>query len=398
MRGLPLAVRGSAADALCQRWAASRHPTLEALLVEGGLVARQPAELRVLSALKANRLELVDSRNARIAVALLLAAADADAEIAHRATDALGMTSAEAQEALCRRVVIKSGNERLWRSRARPGICRGPVAARRYPRAHRPVGGLRDVRLRRCSRCAPPTRPLTGDCVAALPNAARAAGLDRVGTDAPSAAAGSGGLTAMAPDEWKAVLGSCSPQAGTRRRRGASLGKRRPPLVASCCGLIADASPCRGDDREDYARRRGLAERCGRGRPSVRRAQMRCDAAGTRARRSLSLAVTPDGSLLASGSGGRYISLWRLPGGEYSATLPGHRGGVTPSPPPRAETLLVSASQDKMIRLWRLPERRAHVARLHGTQGHGSLSRRHPRRAPARKRKPRQDRPPVRLA
>ncbi len=76
----------SAVDAACEIWHRTRSPELEALLVGCGWVATSPPELRVLTALKANR--PIDLR-AGLLVPLLSAAADRDPDIAARARDAL---------------------------------------------------------------------------------------------------------------------------------------------------------------------------------------------------------------------------------------------------------------------------------------------------------------------
>ena len=68
-----------------------------------------------------------------------------------------------------------------------------------------------------------------------------------------------------------------------------------------------------------------------------------------------SVAIGPDGRLLASGSYDTTIKLWALPGGALLETLTGHTApvrGIAISPDGR---LLASSSDDQTIKLWSLP-------------------------------------------
>ena len=100
---LPLLRRPSQIDALCAAWAEGRSPFLEAILLQVGDVARRPAEIRLLSALKNNQLEIVRRGGANLVAPLLAALLDADAQIASRAEQALGaLEKPEAQDEACR--------------------------------------------------------------------------------------------------------------------------------------------------------------------------------------------------------------------------------------------------------------------------------------------------------
>jgi WD40 repeat protein len=69
-----------------------------------------------------------------------------------------------------------------------------------------------------------------------------------------------------------------------------------------------------------------------------------------------SVAISPDGRLLASGSSDQTVKLWSLPNGALLKTLAGHSSYVQSlviSPDGR---LLASGGADNTIRLWSLPD------------------------------------------
>ena len=69
-----------------------------------------------------------------------------------------------------------------------------------------------------------------------------------------------------------------------------------------------------------------------------------------------SVAISPDGTLLASGSADDTIKLWSLPDGELLNTLEGHTRSIYSIAISPDGTLLASGSSDDSIRLWLLPD------------------------------------------
>ena len=68
-----------------------------------------------------------------------------------------------------------------------------------------------------------------------------------------------------------------------------------------------------------------------------------------------SLAVSQDGSILASGGSYETARLWRLPDGEFIRQLP-HGQGVSCLGMTQDNRLLISGDNDGTVRLWSLPE------------------------------------------
>ena len=93
-------------DAACKAWAETRHVELVALLKEKGWVATSPPAVRVLTALKQNREEIITKGAPSLVEPLVDACQDSDLVIAERARNALGrLETVKAQEELCRLVI-----------------------------------------------------------------------------------------------------------------------------------------------------------------------------------------------------------------------------------------------------------------------------------------------------
>ncbi|MCK6628664.1 MAG: hypothetical protein L6R45_26230 [Anaerolineae bacterium] len=116
----------AAIDAVCEMWAGKRHPALAALITGQGWVARKPPDLKVLTALQAGQLAELAEGRAEVVRPLVQAAADANPELAARASHTLRrLRHPAAQEALCRMVAAGP---------PRPGICPVYLAAPLPPR------------------------------------------------------------------------------------------------------------------------------------------------------------------------------------------------------------------------------------------------------------------------
>lgn len=75
----------SSVDVICRHWAESRSPFLTEVMQSAGYVAQKPPRVRVLSALKVERPEIVINGSAEMVAPLVEACSDPDSEIASRA-------------------------------------------------------------------------------------------------------------------------------------------------------------------------------------------------------------------------------------------------------------------------------------------------------------------------
>ena len=95
-----------AISAACSVWATTRHADLTALLTEREWVASTPPEVKVLTALKVERLDVVTQGGEEVVDPLVQACEDRDLAISARARQTLPhLKDEEAQEALCRLLI-----------------------------------------------------------------------------------------------------------------------------------------------------------------------------------------------------------------------------------------------------------------------------------------------------
>src|SRR5438876_3907563 len=67
-----------------------------------------------------------------------------------------------------------------------------------------------------------------------------------------------------------------------------------------------------------------------------------------------SLAYSPDGKRLASGSADKTVKIWTIPSGEETATLRGHTDYVSSVAISPDGKLLATGSFDKTVKFWQL--------------------------------------------
>lgn len=95
--------RQELANRLCPKWAATRHADMEDIIVRGKYVTQQPPEVRVLSALKTEQIDLLVDNGPEILSPLLAACEDGDPAIVQQAHQCLyAIRNPETIDELCR--------------------------------------------------------------------------------------------------------------------------------------------------------------------------------------------------------------------------------------------------------------------------------------------------------
>ena len=100
-------------DELCRRWVESRSSQLEGIIRQGGYVASQPVAVRVLTALKLNRIQEISDGGIEVLDCVLKAFDDRDMDVVRSANVcAVSLTNRGAIDELCKRWA-SSRNKRL---------------------------------------------------------------------------------------------------------------------------------------------------------------------------------------------------------------------------------------------------------------------------------------------
>jgi WD40 repeat protein len=384
---LPRLRNPDAVDALCARWGQSREARLGHAIRQAGHVAREPMETRVLSALQAEKTELLAGESAEIVEPLLQACADNDSQLASRARAALErLERPEARDALCRVVlerdhpVARETTQRLGWSpkdarqralffflteqwgkyesldfdqallRATYETGEGRLRARMAEKARR-AGRVDWVNLIVPARQERSLQSLSDadweTTSAVLAESNRWSELWRLALLAPPLW-GLRLLRQLGTTGWK-------PEAGEQRHAFESL----LVLVGKCCQ----------DQRNDRAQAPVLPPAgLGVSLPALGRLTVCQRVLEGHAGPVSCLALSPDSTLAATGSNDGTVRLWRLTDGAALAVLKGHDDWIAAVTFSRDGRWLASASRDGTAGLWSVAEGQA-VARLRGHQG-----------------------------
>jgi hypothetical protein len=368
-RDLPPEVTRSPAQqqtvhAVCSAWAATRHPRLAKLVAAHGWLAQEPPALRVLTALLLGRTDRVSSGGAEVVDPLLSAAHDGDPAVAGRARDALrALAHPDAREALCRVVIER--DDHLARESALVGgyVPRSDVQRALYFfmagqwERYEALDFDRSLLRAAYEQADEWLRPR-------IMAVARQAGrVEWVSVVAGGSRARR--VAAMTAEEWettRAVLAE-----GKRWPELWRLVPQGPPGWSARALRDLDRAgwrPSRPDDRAGFAELLRLSAPWAESPPALGEL-VSCRELEGHAGRVICLALSPDGTLLATGGGDNLVRLWSLPEGRLLHTLHGHRyvvGHVAFSPDGKK---LISREGERGLRAgervrreWAVPEGR----------------------------------------
>lgn len=317
------------------------------------LVAEQPTEIRVLTALKVRRYEGLEDVGTDLIRQLLSAASDRDPEIATRAVEFMsGLGGASGTAALCQAALV-DGNERALSVLTKIGHLPLDPSQRavllalcgRWDELH--TLDLDGVHLRVGYEAASP------ELRRRLSAAAREAG--RAGW--VQVAAGGNQLrrlATMTDEDWRDVLAQFEhPGHAVEAWR---LAQDAPPLWArELLLMIEDPRALPERDRDEYVQLRELAESCRPECLSVSGGIAPCGELTGHVQGVTCLSLAGNATILASGSSDHTIRLWRVSDASHVATLHTLHGGVSSiAITPNAD--LIAASSAATITLWRLPD------------------------------------------
>ena len=353
-----------AIDYICQKWAEIRDKTLEQLIYQGKYTAQQPIELRVLTALKLAKLEVIRDYSKEIVESLLNATQDKDSEIANRASECATMfDSPKYQELICR-LVIESDH-----SIARQVAINAQYAPREPSRRALfyflteqwdKYESLDYEHTLLQTAFEYSNEQLRQKITEQIRKIGRVEWVKVI-------AGGHKGkrLGAMTDAEWEATLTILS--SDKRWEEMWRLAQKAPPIWSK--QLLQKLKqemwiPKAENEREVFEKLKQLSDKC-LDKIQLISGQTDCQATLTghitltgHTHIVNGISFSPDGKILASSSLDKTIRLWQMPNGKLLRTLTGHTytvNGISFSPDGK---ILASSSSDKTIRLWQMPDGR----------------------------------------
>ena len=341
-----------AIDYLCQKWSDTRDEFLEQLICKGKYLAQQPVHIRVLTALKINRLEVIKNGGTEIVKSLLDAIKDSDSKIVNRANECtISLSDSNAIDFICCLAIEQNHQLALQ------------IAMKAQYAPHEPsqralfyflseqwdkyesldydhtllqkVYELGDEKIRK--------RVL---------DKARQAG-HIVWVEIVAGGRKGQRLNEMTDTEWKTTIAVLS--RGEKWEEMWRLAQKAPAIW--CRKLLLELNkviwmPQLQDEQVSFARLKQTAQKCSNDIPSLGKLMYCIKTLYAHSQWIYKIDFSPNGKLLASCSSDGTIKLWQIPTGNLIRTLTGHRDSVKYIDFSPDGKLLASCSSDGTIKLW----------------------------------------------
>lgn len=350
-------------DAICRAWAASRNPELEALILTNQWVATAPLKVRLLTALRLSKLDIIIHSNAKMMPALVeVLLKEQDTALMDAARLILGkVEDPEAQESLCQ-LAIEKGSNLLRELVLEAGYLPGDPfhAALLYLLTDRweAYESLDPDQLLMPYLRENASESLQQQVVVKLRQAKRPDLLAQIfGKSRPLRT-----LLDLEPQEWQDVYATLQEE---ERWSHLWLLAHWAPAVWGVRFVLTLAQanwlPATEEERELFTRLCSLAQRAS-DRPT-RLNELTVNSMILQEHRDgvASLVVSSDGKYLASGGWDKDILIWQLPQGILIHILKGHPGKInTMATPPHSHFLASGSDWDHAIYLWELEQGTLH--------------------------------------
>ena len=353
-----------AIDYLCHKWAKTRDGLLEQIICQARYIARQPVEVKVLTALKLEQLESIDREGAEVLEPLFQAYQDADPTIAKNVQIVLrDLKNPAARDRLCY-LAIEQKDRLAWE------IAITSKYAPRDPNQRALFYFLTEQWDEyesldyKCTLLQNIYELADNKLRKRIADIAKQAG--RMEWVSLFAEARKGKqLGEMTDAEWETTLAVLT--SIKQWEKMWQLAQKAPAIWSK--QLLQRLNevgwvPKVEEEREIFERLKQLADKCPAQIPSM--GKLMCSQGILFGHTGLVkvISFSPDGKLLTSCSNNETIRLWQMPNGKSIAKVL-HNGsvkGVTFSPDGK---LLASCSDKQTIRLWQMPDCR-HLSTLTG--------------------------------
>ncbi len=349
--GLTKLQNSDAIDALCNRWARDRDNYLGQIIVQKSYVARNPLEVQILTALKSGKTDVIKKANPNVLEPLLQACTDSDVDIAKQAQNTLrDLKNSETQEALCQMVLErenKIAREAAVEAGYSPKEEQQKVLFYFFTEQWDKYEVL-DGNQRLLRAIYQKADPMLQDRISLKAKHKGYSLAEPVKVERKRQR-----LAEMTSKEWEALLQAV--ENSQQRADILRLAQEAPPCWSMQVLLRMKKSGWkpRNDERANYEELLKLAERCEIVNPAVPANSIATLKGHTDVINSL--AVSPDNTILASGSLDNTLRLWKLPSGQELNKLEGHTGAINCLAITPDSKLLISGSADGTLKLWDLP-------------------------------------------